>query len=267
MALKARPVHQYPWPDYPTRLQALDDPDLLRQHLPSGWRQTELAGLVSLFLAANCTVRSGDRAAACPTTRTTTACSAEGTSKRAVCIASNAPAIVAPLFDHGEGRGAIGCVVVNPPVFLSEDEALQVIGEEMRHARLEMEDEESTLQDVRMGWWSRLSVVRVKCTPQIGVVFAGRYNYSAFGGEVFGGGTAQGYDIKGAASLVARKVREHGHGIYLGTFYDPLASIKERSPVPNNGRRAEQQAVTESREQLRQQVRDFVQWLQGQGAI
>ncbi|MCZ7584672.1 MAG: hypothetical protein M5R36_15785 [Deltaproteobacteria bacterium] len=36
-------------------------------------------------------------------------------------------AIVAPVFEHGEGRGSIGCVMVNGPVFLSEEEALAVI--------------------------------------------------------------------------------------------------------------------------------------------
>jgi hypothetical protein len=39
--------------------------------------------------------------------------------------------IVAPLFEHGEGRGATGCIVVSPPVFLSEEEAMQIIREEL----------------------------------------------------------------------------------------------------------------------------------------
>jgi hypothetical protein len=41
-----------------------------------------------------------------------------------------APTImVAPLFAHGNGRGAFGCDMVTPPVFLSEAEALEVINE------------------------------------------------------------------------------------------------------------------------------------------
>jgi hypothetical protein len=39
--------------------------------------------------------------------------------------------VVAPIFEHGEGRGATGCVVVTFPVFLSEEEAMQVIREEL----------------------------------------------------------------------------------------------------------------------------------------
>jgi hypothetical protein len=42
--------------------------------------------------------------------------------------------VVAPVFVHGEGRGATGCVVVNPPIFLSEDEARQVMMEEAKRA-------------------------------------------------------------------------------------------------------------------------------------
>jgi hypothetical protein len=38
---------------------------------------------------------------------------------------------VAPIFKHGDGRGATGCVVVMPPAFLSEEEALQVVKEEL----------------------------------------------------------------------------------------------------------------------------------------
>lgn len=38
---------------------------------------------------------------------------------------------VAPILEHGKGRGATGCVVISPPVFLSEEEALQVVKEEL----------------------------------------------------------------------------------------------------------------------------------------
>ncbi len=38
---------------------------------------------------------------------------------------------VAPVFEHGEGRGVTGCNVVTPPVFLSEEEGLQILREEL----------------------------------------------------------------------------------------------------------------------------------------
>ena len=38
---------------------------------------------------------------------------------------------VAPIFERGEGRGATGCIVVSPPVFLSEEEGVQILREEL----------------------------------------------------------------------------------------------------------------------------------------
>jgi hypothetical protein len=38
---------------------------------------------------------------------------------------------VAPIFEHGTGRGATGCMVITPPVFLSEEEALLILREEL----------------------------------------------------------------------------------------------------------------------------------------
>ena len=39
--------------------------------------------------------------------------------------------IVAPIFEHGAGRGAEGCRAVAPPVFLSEEEGMQILREEL----------------------------------------------------------------------------------------------------------------------------------------
>jgi hypothetical protein len=46
---------------------------------------------------------------------------------------------VAPIFEHGGGRGATGCVVISPPVFLSEEEALQIIKEELGEAGIDLD--------------------------------------------------------------------------------------------------------------------------------
>jgi hypothetical protein len=57
-------------------------------------------------------------------------------------------AIVAPIFERGEGRGADGCMVMSPPVFLSEEAALQVIREEMAVKGVQLRTNQTTLAGV-----------------------------------------------------------------------------------------------------------------------
>lgn len=104
------PVISYPCPDYPPRTQVLADPALLQRHLPPAWRHLAgVGGLVAFFLGAEALAVEPPPAAG----------------------PASAATMVAPLFRHGQGRGAFGCVAVSPPVFLSEEEAMTVIAEEL----------------------------------------------------------------------------------------------------------------------------------------
>ena len=105
--MKASPIKRHRAPRYPTKLQAQAQPDLLHRHQPPAWCAVpELTGAVALFLAAS-----------------SLGCRQDGK--------PGAAAIVAPVFEHGEGRGSTGCIAISPPVFLSEEEAMQVIREEL----------------------------------------------------------------------------------------------------------------------------------------
>jgi hypothetical protein len=122
--MKTIPVLRLKVPAYPTRLQILADPALLERHIPPAWRATaDLAKAAALFLATNLAGcgGKGDGGAA-----------GGGTAGKSPPPAVSA--IVAPVFEHGDGRGATGCVAVSPPCFLSEEEAIQAIAEEMARA-------------------------------------------------------------------------------------------------------------------------------------
>ena len=56
---------------------------------------------------------------------------------------------VAPIFKHGEGRGATGCVVVSPPVFLSEEEGMQILREELAKHGIQLKAG-GTLEGIRV---------------------------------------------------------------------------------------------------------------------
>jgi hypothetical protein len=132
--MKSKPVRKYADPKYPTRLEIASRPALLHRHQPPAWRKwPELTGAAGLFLLAD-------------TARLSAADSSPKGGPNPT--QTNAVAIVAPIFVHGEGRGATGCIVMAPPVFLSEEEALQVIREEMATRGVQLGTNQTTLAGV-----------------------------------------------------------------------------------------------------------------------
>src|SRR6516164_2355274 len=101
--MKSKPVRTYDNPKYPTRCEVAARPGLLRRHQPPAWKKwpelTSAAGLFLLADTAKLTAADGGPNAGPPSAQT------------------NAVAVVAPIFNHGEGRGATGCIVMAPPVF------------------------------------------------------------------------------------------------------------------------------------------------------
>jgi hypothetical protein len=269
--MKPKPVKRYGTPAYPTRLQVLADPHLLEKHIPVNWLSTpELAGAVAIFLAANSCTKAGEKQ----------------------LPASSGAAIVAPIFEHGEGRGVTGCVAVSPPVFLSEEEALQVIVEELTNAGVQVTGSDVVLEGVtipqhietyrRVGDTFEEKVEEIPGTEplsldikddkhRIGVEFISESDHFKLGGAM-SVSTAQAYDFKQVARGVAKAVGQKGKGIYFGAFYDPLPevdwkSLRSEKNWEKRWEAAETQAGAEAKRLLRQQVQDFIGWLKGQGAI
>jgi len=253
----------------PTREEVRADPGLLERHLPPGWRVTrELAASTGLFLAAGLAACQGDGSEGGPD------------------AGKGAVSLVAPIFEHGEGRGAWGCVVVSPPIFLSEEEALQVIREELaahgvtlseRDVRVEGvsfpareiqwdEDEDGELQlKVTESGRGGLGFDVDARDPDrgISVEFVSQDDYFALGGPV-SSSTVQTYDLREVTGDLRRAMEKSGKaGRYFGVFYDPMKSRYDWD--------REEEELLESKEAslrlLREQVKGFVDWLKAQGAI
>jgi hypothetical protein len=210
-------------------------------------------------------------------------------------------AIVAPIFAHGDGRGAFGCVAVNPPTFLSEEEALQVIREELGQAGIELSQSNAMVpgvavpprtevygQDWVTGKTSARTIEDTSRAPNplvvdlkdpqrnIAIEFISQNDYFQMGG-VNWQSTVQGYDFKDVAGYVTGHARKASQGGYLGFFYEPLAStpLEEEANDASAGasdwqKRWEQRHArgkAEGKRLLRMQVKDFVDWLKGQGVI
>jgi len=249
----ARPVRRYRKPAYPTRLQILDDPQLLALNLPKAWLgNAELRTLVGVLLA----VGPGAAAAAAP---------APGAAKPETQLAT-----VAPIFVHGEGRGAIGCVVVSPPVFLSEEEALQVMREELAEHDLSVGPTAQHLPGVVDQESDEVSADLVSAQGDIVLEYISTDDYFALGGWR-SNSSVQDFDMQEVARGTARQISESptaGTATY-GIFYDPMTEmdLKPSSDESDGWVESSVSARLEAKRLLRQQVRDFVDWLRAQGVI
>jgi hypothetical protein len=214
--------------------------------------------------------------------------------------------VVAPVFSHGNGRGATGCVMVSPPAFLSEDEALQIIGEELAEYGVEL-GPESVVGGVTIapryhrlvGEWGQGPIIEDSQSskpfeidavdPELGVAveFVSAYEYEEVGGLGSGAveldprgnivaameSSVESYDFKECAEHIARRIEDQGlTPVHVGVFYDPMAELnplEERMLQDMSGTWEQIEAARrkKSRELLREQVRDFVEWLEAQESI
>lgn len=125
-------------PNYPTRKQI--QPHLLTDTLPANWKP--LAALAGALLLASCDNPK-------PQTTSQTQASTTPSTQPAITVQfTSLPPIdtlqIAPIFLHGQGRGAAGCVAISPPVFLSEEDALNIIKEQLTPTGLNLQ--KTTLQ-------------------------------------------------------------------------------------------------------------------------
>jgi hypothetical protein len=246
--MNSKPIRKYTQPKYPTRLEVAARPGLLQRHQPPAWRKwPELTGAVGFFLLAD---PARLVAADSPTKG--------GQTK----VPSQAVAVVAPIFQHGEGRGATGCIVISPPVFLSEEEAMQVIREEMATNGVQLRTNQTTLAGVTagrvVGSVPAAPAGGTNATKPTGPAFAIKqepFNTDAADpkkkvyveflserdadrwdlermkdGEQISISTVHSYDLPKTAAYVAQRVkRQATDRLYFGTFYDPLAGTVDIS--------------------------------------
>lgn len=208
---------------------------------------------------------------------------------------------VAPIFEHGEGRGATGCVVVSPPVFLSEEEGMQILREELAKHGIKLKPG-GELQGVRVPTRTRkyeevdkgngqketkvsivddpehakpLKLDGIDSGRKIAVEFVSQKSNLDRGG-VYSFSTVQRYDFKEVAQNLVALVKKDGRtALLVGVFYDPLMRTP-RSLPSENGKKVDRETAWKQREKLgkkesekllRQQAQDFVAWLKKEKAI
>ena len=298
--MRVAPVKKYAPPEYPTLIDAGIAPAILRK-LPTRWQKNAAvvaaAGLLGAIALSSCGISGKPKAA--------------GDSPGGESYLN-----VAPIFVHGEGTGSIGCVMIVPPVFMSEQEAFAIIKSEASSAGLEFSAKAP-------GY----AATQNEAAEQLG---NGEYRYRL-------GGKSVGLDLYDAekkaalayipmqaaektylpdkngnqmessvvsylprelAGLAAQDFAKQEGGIAVGVLYEPgmnwdLVDVyfaktneiwesffnEEKQDIDEenleeyrakmDGAQAELEAAVKERIEadLRAQVRDFVEWLQGQGII
>ena len=257
--MKLQPVRGYREPRYPTQAILQAHPELLRL-VPRRWRRN---AVVLAAVAGVAALVYGCQKAAGPA----------------------GPSGVAPIFAHGQGQGSFGCRVITPPVFLSEDEARAVIREEAAKAGVLFADDRGDTLDITLpvtdpnldrspvarGRRGRFEFDGTDAKRGISFAYVSTDDFEAWQ-KRRPQATVYHQDTKAAAVALRESLVEARPSGHSGVFYDPIAQSGGGPPSGMKDFSAwqgRQQGASHrlARQQLREQVRDFLRWLKAQGVI
>ncbi len=282
------PLPNYKSPSYPTKEQIQLHPELLRT-VPRRWaRNPVVLTALSLVLSAGLTACGTASDSILPDSNSAPAASdASGASNQPTAgnstisaasaenSASDPATLDIPIFAHGTGRGSYGCESVAPPVFLSEEEAMQVIEEECAAQGIDISGQKtisgtfpatSTLPEAVSGgasdqtYTGDLSLDGYSDDLGIGVEFVSTDDILDWKADTGMAATVEEFDLKGTAQRLADCTDN------VAVFYDPTAD-DDLDFTGSNEESYVESSREQSLEELRAQVRDFLQWLKAQGVI
>ena len=301
------PLSHYKEANYPTKEQVSLHPELLRI-VPRRWANNPVVlTALGLVLSAGLTACGTTSQSASPDNLSPAA--SEETAASSVPTSHQSPASVAsaeeavetsveessensdgqsteaspnspdtldiPIFAHGTGRSSYGCMSVAPPVFLSEEEAMQVIAEECAAQGIDISGEKtisgtfpatSTLPEGISGsdfdetYTGELTLDGYSEELGIGVEFVSTDDIKDWRSNPRSISTVDQYNLKDTAQRLVDCTDN------VAVFYDPTAD-DYREFTGSNEESYVESSREKSLEELREQVRDFLQWLKGQGVI
>jgi hypothetical protein len=275
-----KPVKNMALPQYPKREEV--SAGQIKDTLPRRWAASPAAKIALASLAAMSLAGMSACDAAPGGAEITPALTTEASVSQSPIVSDipmgdvAAPMIsVAPLFLHGEGLGAFGCMMETPPAFLSEDEALSVINNVAKDYGLEFTAGDAPVLD---------NVLQPVPDTQETGLFKPKESYEAFTPDFADAehgvsiefvsmwdakdwncgnykSTACTHDTREAAAQISEALEDAASDNYIdatvGVVYDPLISDET---APDDG-------LSEAKTQLAAQVKDFCEWLKAQGVI
>ena len=272
--MKIHPIRRYRIPAFPTSAVLAKHPEWL-QIIPTRWRRHPLAlqamaTTASLFLASCQTGSHPPK--------------------------SSHHATIAPLFPHGDGRGTFGCIVVLPPVCLSEEDAREVIVEEAQRHGIHFQEGGTVCLRTDTKDWPVLAKRSLDVPRTIDFPLDGRDPEKGISFECLSAfqeedvtilypklprdvtWSAYEVNLPRDASVLKKKIAQSDMTDTVALFYAPMkqydsdeikadetVNSREQTETFLERKTPETQAIL--REELRLQVRDFIDWLKAQGIL
>jgi hypothetical protein len=271
--MKIKAVKKQKVPNYPRIDLFIHNPEMLNNRIPVTWYKNKIiAGALSTFvLCGSCTKQAITK----PVTE-----AEQGVEGNRIKTQETKDLIkIAPIFVHGDGSGAIGCIVMSPPVFIDEDEAMKIILGELSKAGLSFDT-----ADVKNEIKFKSIQIAVSCSDEkeidamplvdVEIKFDG-YNkeknivleYVAVPDfEKFaidpGGCSVSEFNTKKAAEILRSEIVKNGN-VNAVVFYDPMPSI-DRDKYEESGMK---KIEKDAKDMLVAQVSDFIAWAKTEGLI
>lgn len=274
-----KPVKNYKVPNYPDKKIILSNPDILKL-TPKRWSRTINAQIAFSSLLIMMLTACGPKY---DNSNEGNIVGSDPTSEP-----GNTTVYVAPIFEYGDGRGSFGCVSVAPPAFLSEEEAYQVICDEAKKRGINFEKSNEVLKDIQIP--VTYTFIEYKPNPdnpdeyipvypsktkengnleldgydeskKIAFEFVSVDDYRGWQGKSGIMSSVESYHVLDAAKTLREGIAEKENGKYIGVFYDPIASVDFTQS------KASEKRKEASKELLRQQVADFIEWLKAMNVI
>jgi hypothetical protein len=187
---------------------------------------------------------------------------------------------VAPIFVHGEGSGALGCIVVAPPVFISEKEAMELIVSEFKKAGLIVETEAVDKKIQFKAKQIAVSCISEEERDEMDLVdvefnfdgydksknfifeYVAKKDYEKFAVDLEGCSVSE-FDTKRAAEILRSEIIKKGESNGV-VFYDPIVKIDSEGYSDDE----ELEKVRDkAKDLLTAQVSDFLIWAENEGLI
>ena len=285
------PVKNYKTPAYPTIERYVYSPQEFLRYAPHSW-----LGNAAVMTALLAFTVGGTNCVYGQTTKPDT----EQTDKKPIKNDQTQQeeqqqiSFVAPVFVHGDGRGSFGCVVIAPPVILSEEEAMQIIKNEFAKHNIVVDSTKQsiTIPVKKLEWVNEkpkfINSKKMEFDGEIKklnffIEYVSDYDNDLYEDDDYkinkNGEVEQWFSSVSSTHTkeLAEKIREEikkNNKLNAAIFYDPITKMNYREDLENKNtnkwtdkdwrdyyNKNHKTAIEKSHELLINQVTDFIEWL------